>query len=76
MRKKLNVRLKDPVRSAPKVTHTKTMSGVAATVPKSTHRNRIKNLGKFAHPSKLPTGQKIGAAGVKMKRKSNKVKGY
>jgi hypothetical protein len=62
---------KDVVRSAPKVTHTKSGSGVAKSVPKSTHANRIKNLGKFAHPAKLPTGGKIGA-NVKL-RKSKRI---
>jgi hypothetical protein len=74
-RKKLsqNVRIKDQVRSTPRVTHTKSGSGVAKTVPTGTHRNRIRNLGKYAHPpSKLP---KMGMT-VKAKRKSNKLKGY
>ena len=70
-----NVRVKDFVRSTPKATHTKSGSGVARSVPRSTHPGR--NLGKFLHKSKLPAGGKIGIAGVKMKpRKSNKVKGY
>jgi hypothetical protein len=76
MRKKLNLRVKDSVRSTPKGTHTKSMSGVANTVPRHTHPGR--NLGKYLHKSKLPAGGKIGTAGVKMKpRKSNKAKkGY
>jgi hypothetical protein len=75
-RKKLNVRVADKVRSTPKRTNTKAMSGVASTVPRRTHPGR--NLGKYLHKSKLPAGGKIGTAGVKMKpRKSNKVKkGY
>jgi hypothetical protein len=78
MKKTRKLRLKQPkdiAPSAPKITHTKSGSGVAKTVPKRTHPNRIKNLGKFAHPAKLPSGAKIGAT-VKMKRKSNKLKGY
>jgi len=47
--------------SLPKTSHAK-----ATTVPKHTHR--IKNLGKYAHPAKLPTGAKIGADVVKMKK--------
>jgi hypothetical protein len=49
--------------SLPKTSHAK-----ATTVPKHTHR--IKNLGKYAHPAKLPTGAKIGADVVKMKKPS------
>jgi hypothetical protein len=49
---------------------------VVRSSPKRTHPNRIKNLGKFAHPAKLPTGAKIGASVVKKPRKSNKLKGY
>jgi hypothetical protein len=73
MRKKLNARVKDQVRSTPRVTHKKG-SGVAKSVPRHTHPGR--NLGRYLHKSKLPAGGKIGIAGVKMKRKSNQPKGY
>ena len=66
---------KDIVRSSPKTTHVRGGKDVVRSSPKTIHPNRIKNLGKYAHDSKLPTGQKIGASAVKMKRKSNR-KGY
>jgi hypothetical protein len=69
MRFKKPKRIKDVVRSTPKFKSGKTPKAMPAT----THPNRIKNLGKFAHPpSKFP---KMGVT-VKAKRKSNKVKGY
>jgi hypothetical protein len=69
-KKAVNRRRKDVgAPSTPKTTHAKAIS-----VPKSTHHpNRIKNLGKFAHPpSKLP---KMGVT-VKAKHKSKQVRGY
>jgi hypothetical protein len=73
--RKGNARIKDVVSSTPKTTHVKD-GDVVRSSPKTTHPKRIKNLGKYAYPSRLPSGQKIGAA-VKVKlRKSNKVKGY
>jgi hypothetical protein len=72
MRFKKPKRIKDVVRSTPKSTHLKSGKTPKA-MPATTHPNRIKNLGKFAHPpSKFP---KMGVT-VKAKRKSNKVKGY
>jgi hypothetical protein len=71
MRKTRKLRLKqskDIAPSAPKITHTKSGSGVAKTVPKGTHPNRIKNLGKYAHAAKLPTGAKIGAVAKRKPR--------
>jgi len=67
---------KDIVRSSPKTTHMK-QGDVVRSSPKRTHPNRIKNLGKFAHPpTKLPkTGAKVGAMVKTTKRKSNKLKG-
>jgi len=76
-RKKLskNVRVKDLVRSTPKVTHTHSMSGVAKSVPTGTHRNRIKNLGKYAYPrTRLPAG--VGDAPVKTRKRKSSMKGY
>jgi hypothetical protein len=66
MRKTKKLRLKQPkviAPSTPKTTHAKAIS-----VPKSTHPNRIKNLGKYAHAAKLPTGAKIGAVAKRKPR--------
>jgi hypothetical protein len=71
MRLKKPKRIKDVVRSTPKSTHTKSVSGVAKSLPKTTHPG--KNLGKYLHKSKLPTGTKIGVT-VKKPRKSNQPK--
>jgi hypothetical protein len=59
----------DVVRSTPKTTHARAIS-----VPKHTYPGR--NLGKYLHKSKLPTGAKIGADVVKMKKPRKSKKGY
>jgi hypothetical protein len=74
--KKLSTKtVPDVVRSTPKTTHVKGGKDVVRSSPKTTHvkRNPGKNLGKFLYPSRLPSGQKIGAT-VKVKMKSNKGK--
>jgi hypothetical protein len=71
--------VRDIVRSTPKSTHLKLSKDVVISSPKMTYPNRIKNLGAYAHAAKLPTGDKIGASVVKIKkpRKSTKLKkGY
>ena len=66
--KKRKLRLKQPkdiAPSLPKTTHAK-----ATTVPKHTHPG--KNLGKYLHKSKLPSGAKIGVKVNKPRKQSNK----
>ena len=74
MPKKIKVPKFKGAPSSPTTSHAK-----AITVPKSTHRsthpNRIKNLGKYAHAAKLPTGAKIGAV-VKAMKSHKSMKGY
>jgi hypothetical protein len=68
MPKKIKVPKFKGAPSSPTTSHAK-----AITVPKSTHRsthpNRIKNLGKYAHAAKLPSGAKIGVKTRKPKAK-------
>jgi hypothetical protein len=67
--RKLRLKPKDIAPSAPKSTHAKAIS-----VPRSTHPGR--NLGSYLHKSKLPSGAKIGADVVKMKKPRKSKKGY
>jgi hypothetical protein len=74
MKKTRKIRLRQPrdvTPSTPKTTHAKAIS-----VPKKTHRDYGKNLGSYLHPSKLPSGAKIGADVVKMKKPRKSKKGY
>jgi hypothetical protein len=71
--KKTTKAKKDVVRSSPKSTHLD--EDVVRSSPKTTHPGRIKNLGKYAHAAKLPTGAKIGAV-VKAMKSHKSMKGY
>jgi hypothetical protein len=68
MPKKIKVPKFKGAPGTPKTTHAK-----AITVPKGTHPG--KNLGKYLHKSKLPSGAKIGA-GVKTKTRKPKAPKY
>jgi len=69
-KKAINRRRKDVgAPSTPKTTHAK-----AVSVPKHTHPGR--NLGKYLHKSKMPTGAKIGAVVKTTKARKPKAPKY